>query len=194
VGGVVVKILDGTALAKEIRGEVAAGVVEMQQNHGVTPGLAAILVGEDPASAIYVRNKRRACDEAGLISETFNLPSSTSQGELLELVDRLNHDPAYHGILLQLPLAKHMDEATVLMAVHPEKDVDCIHPTNLGRLAQGSSPFVPATPGGVQQILMRNGYDPAGKHVVICGRPPARGRPSEDRPPGRRLVPHVRTR
>ena len=172
-----VKVLDGMALAKEIRGEVAAGVLEMQQNHGVTPGLAAILVGDDPASAIYVRNKRRACDEAGMVSETYNLPSSTSQGELLELVDRLNHDPTYHGILVQLPLTQHMDETGVLMAVQPDKDVDCINPTNLGRLAQGSSPFVPATPGGVQQILMRNNYDPSGKHMVICGRSNIVGKP-----------------
>ena len=172
-----VKILDGTAISKEIRAEVAQGVVEMQQNHGVTPGLAAILVGDDPASAIYVRNKARACQEAGIFSQTFNLPETTSQDELLELIGKVNDDPVYHGILVQLPLPKQVDEGTVLMAVRPEKDIDCIHPTNVGELAQGNATFVPGTAGGVQQILLRNGYDPSGKHVVICGRSNIVGKP-----------------
>ena len=171
------KLLDGASLSKKLRDEVAAGVLEMQEKHNVTPGLAAVLVGDDPASAIYVRNKRRACDDAGMVSETFNLPASASQEELLALIDNLNGDARYHGILVQLPLPEHIDEDTVLMAVSPRKDVDCIHPTNLGRLAQGSSPFVPATPGGIQQILIHNDYDPSGKHVVICGRSNIVGKP-----------------
>ncbi len=171
------RALDGAALAKEVLGEVAAGVLEMREKHNVIPGLAAVLVGDDPASAVYVRNKRRACDEAGMTSETFNLPDSTSQDELLDLIGKLNNDAAYHGILVQLPLPSHMDEGAVVLAVHPDKDVDCIHPANLGKLAQGDSRFIPATPGGIQRILMHYGYDPAGKHVVICGRSNIVGKP-----------------
>jgi methylenetetrahydrofolate dehydrogenase (NADP+)/methenyltetrahydrofolate cyclohydrolase len=171
------KILDGTALAKEVRGEVAAGAQEMRQKHEVTPGLAAVLVGDDPASAIYVRNKGKACDEAGMFSEIFHLPTDTSQAELLELIERLNDDSRFHGILVQLPLPRHIDEATVIGSVAPEKDVDGIHPFNLGKLLQGSPVFVPGTPAGIQQILLRNGYDPGGQHVVVCGRSNIVGKP-----------------
>jgi methylenetetrahydrofolate dehydrogenase (NADP+)/methenyltetrahydrofolate cyclohydrolase len=113
----------------------------------------------------------------GIFSETFHLPQSTSQGELLGLVDRLNADPRFHGILVQLPLPGQIDEGAVLMAIRPEKDVDAIHPVNVGKLAQGNPDFVPGTPGGVQQLLLRNGYDPGGKHVVICGRSNIVGKP-----------------
>ena len=171
------KILDGTATSKEIRAEVSQAVVEMQEKHGLTPGLAAVLVGDDPASAIYVRNKGRACQEVGIFSETFHLPESTSQEELLELIDRLNGDTRFHGILVQLPLPDHIDEGQVLLAVRPDKDVDAIHPVNVGKLAQGNADIVPGTPGGVQQLLLRNGYDPAGKHVVVCGRSNIVGKP-----------------
>ena len=164
------KILDGAATSKDIRAEVAQGVAEMQRKHGITPGLAAVLAGDDPASAVYVRNKGRACDEVGIFSETFHLPESTPEGELLELIDRLNDERRFHGILVQLPLPEHIDESKVLMRVLPQKDVDATHPSNVGRLAQGEFDFVPATPGGVQQLLLRNGFDPGGKHVVICGR------------------------
>src|SRR5919106_1350907 len=171
------KILDGTALAKEVRGEVAAGAQEMRQKHEVTPGLAAVLVGDDPASAIYVRNKGKACDEAGMFSEIFHLPTDTSQAELLELIERLNDDSRFHGILVQLPLPSHIDEETIIGSVAPEKDVDGIHPFNLGKLLQGSPVFVPGTPAGIQQILLRNGYDPGGQHVVVCGRSNIVGKP-----------------
>ena len=171
------KLLDGASLSKKLRDDVAAGVLEMQEKHNVTPGLAAVLVGDDPASAIYVRNKRRACDEAGMVSETFNLPASSSQDELLTLIDSLNGNDLYHGILVQLPLPDQIDEDVVLGAVSPHKDVDCIHPINVGRLVQGASPFLPATPGGIQQILVHNDYDPSGKHVVICGRSNIVGKP-----------------
>ncbi len=171
------KLLDGASLSKKLRDDVAAGVLEMQEKHNVTPGLAAVLVGDDPASAIYVRNKRRACDEAGMVSETFNLPASSSQDELLTLIDSLNGNALYHGILVQLPLPDQIDEDVVLGAVSPHKDVDCIHPINVGRLVQGASPFLPATPGGIQQILVHNDYDPSGKHVVICGRSNIVGKP-----------------
>ena len=171
------KILDGQALAKEVRGEVAAGVVEMAENHQVTPGLAAVLVGDDPASAVYVRNKRRACDEVGMFSETFALQTSTSQGELLELVDRLNQDSRFHGILVQLPLPDQIDQYAVIESLDPRKDVDGIHPFNAGQLLQGRAAFVPGTPAGIQLLLVRNGYDPAGRDVVICGRSEIVGKP-----------------
>ena len=171
------KVLDGTATSKEIRAEVAAGVAEMTEKHGVTPGLAAVLVGDDPASAIYVRNKGRACREVGIHSETFHLPGSASQAKLLELIDRINGAPQFHGILVQLPLPPHIDEGQILMGISPQKDVDAIHPLSIGKLAQGNADFVPCTPGGVQQLLLRNGYDLAGRHVVICGRSNIVGKP-----------------
>jgi len=171
------KILDGTALAKEVRSEVAAGVEEMQQKHGVTPGLAAVLVGDDPASAIYVRNKRRACDEAGMFSESFGFPASATESEVLRLVDKLNSDPRFHGILVQLPLPGTIKQETVIAAVNPTKDIDGLHPYNAGLLLQGRPNFVPGTPAGIQQLLLRNGYDPAGQNVVICGRSEIVGKP-----------------
>ena len=172
-----VKILDGSALAKEVRGEVGATVAEMQQKHQVTPGLAAVLVGDDPASAIYVRNKRRACAEVGMFSETFQLAADTPESEVLELLDELNRDPRFHGILVQLPLPRQIDQQRAIEAVNPAKDVDGIHPVNIGRLVQGRSDFVPGTPGGIQKLLLRNGYDPAGSNVVICGRSDIVGKP-----------------
>ena len=171
------KILDGQALAAEIRSEVAAGVAEMRQKHGVTPGLAAVLVGEDPASAVYVRNKRRACDEVGMVSATVNMPDSSSPGEILKQVRALNENPAYHGILVQLPLPAAIDEHEITEALDPGKDVDGIHPYNVGKLLQGRPDFVPGTPAGVQQILLRHGYDPAGANVVVCGRSDIVGKP-----------------
>ena len=171
------KILDGTALAREVRAEVAAGVLEMRQKHGVTPGLAVVLAGDDPASVIYVRNKGRACAEAGMFSKAFQLPATATQAELLELVATLNADPRFHGILVQLPLSPQIDETAVISSLSPTKDVDGLHPANLGRLLQGNPDFIPATPAGIQQILLRNGYDPAGQHVVICGRSNVVGKP-----------------
>ena len=172
-----VKILDGAALAKEVRGEVAEGVAEMGQKHQVTPGLAAVLVGDDPASAIYVRNKRRACAEVGMFSESFELPSTTPEAEVLQLVDQLNRDQRFHGILVQLPLPEQIDEQGVIDALKPAKDIDGLHPYNLGLLVQGRPNYVPGTPAGIQQLLLRNGYDPAGRNVVICGRSEIVGKP-----------------
>lgn len=171
------KILDGAALSKEIQGEVADGVVEMQQKHQVTPGLAAVLVGDDSASAIYVRNKGRACDHVGMFNETFEMPATTTEDEALQLVDKLNSDPRIHGILIQLPLPSHINENHVIQALNPAKDVDGLHPYNLGLLVQGRPDFVPGTPAGIQQILLRNGYDPSGKNVVVCGRSDIVGKP-----------------
>jgi methylenetetrahydrofolate dehydrogenase (NADP+)/methenyltetrahydrofolate cyclohydrolase len=171
------KVLDGTALAEEVRAEVAAAVAHLGQDQGITPGLAAVVVGEDPASAVYVRNKGRACDAVGMFSETFHLPSATSQEELLELLGKLNDDARFHGILVQLPLPAHIDENTAIEMVLPGKDIDGIHPYNLGKLAQGTPAFIPGTPAGIQQLLLRNGYDPAGQHVVVCGRSNIVGKP-----------------
>ena len=170
-------LLDGARIAAEVRGEVAAEVREMQARHGVTPGLAVVLTGDDPASAVYVRNKGRACQEAGMASETFILPQETTQQELLDLLERLNGDERHHGILVQLPLPPHIDEEQVVRALDPAKDVDGLHPENMGRLVLGSPLFPPCTPAGIQQLLLRSGYAPDGKHVVICGRSSIVGKP-----------------
>ena len=171
------KILDGKALAEEIRGEVATGVAEMQQKHSVIPGLAAVLVGDDPASAIYVRNKRRACDEVGVVSDTFLMPADSTNEQVLARVQALNKDPRFHGILVQLPMPPQIDERLIIESLDPTKDVDGLHPFNVGKLAQGRADFVPGTPAGVQQILLRNGHDPAGANVVVCGRSDIVGKP-----------------
>ncbi|MBO19136.1 MAG: bifunctional methylenetetrahydrofolate dehydrogenase/methenyltetrahydrofolate cyclohydrolase FolD [Chloroflexi bacterium] len=170
-------ILDGKALAETIRAEVATGVAEIREKHGVTPGLAAVLVGDDPASAIYVRNKRRACDEVGMFSETFELPADAAQDHVLKCVQDLNKDSRFHGILVQLPLPPQVDERSIIEAIDPNKDVDGIHPFNVGKLVQGRPDFVPGTPAGIQQILVRNGHDPAGANVVVCGRSDIVGKP-----------------
>ena len=171
------KILDGKALAEEIRGEVATGVAEMQQKHGVTPGLAAVLVGDDPASAIYVRNKRRACDEVGMVSDTFLMPADSTNEQVLARVQALNGDPRFHGILVQLPMPPQIDERLIIESLDPTKDVDGLHPFNVGKLVQGRADFVPGTPAGIQQILLRNGHDPGGANVVVCGRSNIVGKP-----------------
>ena len=171
------KILDGKALAEEVRSEVATGVAEMQQKHGVTPGLAAVLVGDDPASAIYVRNKRRACDEVGMVSDTFLMPADSTNEQVLARVQALNEDPRFHGILVQLPMPPQIDERLIIESLDPTKDVDGLHPFNVGKLVQGRADFVPGTPAGIQQILLRNGHDPAGANVVVCGRSNIVGKP-----------------
>ena len=174
---VTAKILDGKALAQEIRNEVASGVAEMQRNHGITPGLAAVLVGDDPASAIYVRNKRKACDEVGMVSDTICLPGNSTTEKVLEAVDGLNKNPRFHGILVQLPLPTQVDELAVIESMNPDKDVDGLHPFNVGKLVQGRADFIPGTPAGIQQILLRSGHDPSGTNVVVCGRSDIVGKP-----------------
>ncbi len=169
------QVIDGALMAQQIRAEVAAGVAEMRQRHGVVPGLAAVLVGDDPASAVYVRNKQRA--EAGMDAQDFRLPASTTQEELLALVGRLNADRRFHGILVQLPLPRQIREEAVIEAISPDKDVDGLHPVNMGRLLLGRPRFVPATPAGIQQVLLRSGFDPEGQHVVVCGRSNIVGKP-----------------
>ena len=134
----------------------------MREKHGVTPGLAALLVGDDPASTVYVRNKRRACEEAGIFSETIGMPASVTAAAVLDQIESLNSDPRFHGILVQLPLPGHIDEHRIIEAVDSDKDVDCLHPYNVGKLAQGRPDFVPGTPGGVQQLLVRTVTTPPG--------------------------------
>ena len=143
----------------------------------MTPGLAVVLVGDDPASAVYVRNKQRAATEVGMDAQDVRLPADTSQERLLEHVGKLKADPRFHGILVQLPLPDHVDERTVLDSLDPLKDVDGLHPENAGRLAGGRARFVPATPLGIQQMLVRTGHDPDGKRVVVCGRSEIVGKP-----------------
>ncbi len=171
------EVINGAEIAKQVRVEVAERVADLKLQHDLVPGLAVILVGDDPASAVYVRNKGRACDEAGIFSETFNLPVETPEDDVVELVNQLNGDARFHGILVQLPLPEQINEKTVLYSIDPNKDVDGLHPFNLGRLVGGDPIFVPCTPAGVQEMLVRSGHDPSGKHVVICGRSNIVGKP-----------------
>jgi methylenetetrahydrofolate dehydrogenase (NADP+) / methenyltetrahydrofolate cyclohydrolase len=171
------RILDGAVIGKAIRDEVAAEVARMKGS-GRRPGLAAVLVGEDPASAVYVRSKGKACEEAGMHSVTVRLPADTPETELLAIVDRLNSDPEIHGILVQLPLPKHINSERVLRRIDPAKDVDGFHPLNVGKLVTGDkTAFRPATPYGVQQMLIRSGIETRGAHAVIVGRSNIVGRP-----------------
>lgn len=169
--------IDGQALASTLRAETTAAVSRHVSAGGRRPGLAAVLVGDHPASEVYVRNKRKACEDAGMASWLHRLPAAATQPELLDLVARLNADPAVSGILVQLPLPKHMDEAAIIRAVHPAKDVDCFHPENVGLLAAGHPRFLPCTPFGVQQMLARTCIPTAGKHVVVVGRSNIVGKP-----------------
>jgi methylenetetrahydrofolate dehydrogenase (NADP+)/methenyltetrahydrofolate cyclohydrolase len=171
------QLLDGNALAKQMRSELAAEVAKFVAGGAAPPTLAAVLVGEDPASQVYVRNKRRDCEEVSMQSRLHRLGADATQTELLTLIDQLNNDPAIHGILVQLPLPKQIDERAVLEAVSPLKDVDCFHPDNVGRIVQNRPRFVPCTPGGVQQLLIRNNVPIAGQHVVIVGRSDIVGKP-----------------
>jgi len=171
------QILDGKALAAAIESELAEQVAEFIQNNAHEPTLAAVLVGDDPASAIYVKNKRSACERVGIDSRQNRLSSSTTEEELLELVAELNNDDDVHGILVQLPLPTQIREQKVLDAVHPLKDVDCFHPENVGLLVQGRPRYLPCTPHGCLQILHRSGISAAGKHAVVVGRSEIVGKP-----------------
>jgi methylenetetrahydrofolate dehydrogenase (NADP+)/methenyltetrahydrofolate cyclohydrolase len=170
-------LLDGKKLAQTMQAEIAAGVEDLVKTRRVKPGLAAVLVGDNPASQIYVRNKRKACEKVGMDSWLHELPKETSQQQLLALVDRLNRDPKVHGILVQLPLPKQIDEAAVIRAVSPAKDVDGFGPESLGLLAAGYPRFLPCTPHGVQQLLLRNNIPIEGGHVAIVGRSNIVGKP-----------------
>jgi methylenetetrahydrofolate dehydrogenase (NADP+)/methenyltetrahydrofolate cyclohydrolase len=170
------EIIDGEAIAAQVREELR-GRVEALRERGVTPGLAVVLVGENPASASYVRGKTRDCAEIAIASEVFRLPAGASQQEIIDTVRRINGEPAWHGLIVQLPLPDHIDEEAVIAAIDPRKDVDGAHPESLGRLLRGLPAYLPATPHGVQELLVRSGHPPDGKHVVVCGRSNLVGKP-----------------
>lgn len=173
------KIIDGTELSRVIRSEIKEEAAALLSETGVRPGLATVLVGEDPASQVYVRMKGKAATEAGFLSREIVLPESTSEAELLGVVEGLNADPEIHGILVQLPLPAHIDSAKVIRLIDPDKDVDGFHPTNVGRLSIGDPDVLPpCTPAGVIEMLLRSGYDPKGKHAVVVGRSAIVGRPA----------------
>ncbi len=171
------ELIDGVAIARAIRAEAAEKVRELT-GRGVPPGLAVVLVGEDPASRVYVRSKEKACEEAGMHGETITLPASTSQSELLDVVARLNADLLIHGILVQMPLPKQLDADSVIRAIDPRKDVDGFHPVNVGKLLIGERDgFVPCTPAGIQEMLKRSGVETSGAECVIVGRSNIVGKP-----------------
>ena len=171
------KIIDGKALAADIRAQIAQGVGELKREKGVTPGLAVILVGDNPASVSYVTAKEKACAEAGMLSREIRLPAETEEAELLRLVRELGNDPAIHGILVQLPLPKHISEKAVIEAIAPEKDVDGFTPVNVGRMMIGEECFLPCTPHGIIKLIEVSGMDVRGKHAVVIGRSNIVGKP-----------------
>ena len=195
------RLIDGNAIGAQMRAELAGEIAALKQK-GLTPGLAVVLVGDNPASQVYVRMKGKACEEAGIYHETINLPKDTSEADLMGLLERLNANPKIHGILVQLPLPKQIDTNRALHRIDPRKDVDGFHPENVGKVAVGDpSGFRPATPYGVQQLLIRTGVETKGAHAVVVGRSNIVGRPMaslllHDRPGGNATVTvcHSRTR
>jgi len=171
------EIIDGKKVSEHIRGQIARGVEKLKSETGITPGLAAVLVGDDPASEIYVRNKRKACANAGMYSEEHKLSPETTEQELLDLIDRLNDDANIHGILVQLPLPDHINETKVLRAVTPLKDVDGFHPYNVGLLVEGNPRFISCTPHGIIKMLEFYNIDITGKEAVVVGRSNIVGKP-----------------
>ena len=171
------KIINGKEISAQIRVELAEQTKAFEKENGFLPGLAVVIVGEDPASQVYVRNKRKACEEIGYYSEAYELPESTTQEELEALVDKLNNDPKIHGILVQLPLPKHLDETAVLLKIRPDKDVDAFHPYNVGKIMIGDYSFLPCTPAGVMALLERSDIEISGKNCVVIGRSNIVGKP-----------------
>ena len=170
-------IINGKEISAAIRAEIKENTERLVAERGVRPGLAVIIVGEDPASQVYVRNKKKACDEVGFYSESYELPESTTQEELNALVDKLNKSDKIHGILCQLPLPKHLDENEVIMRIAPAKDVDAFHPENVGKIMIGDYSFLPCTPAGVMALLERSGIEVSGKECVVVGRSNIVGKP-----------------
>jgi methylenetetrahydrofolate dehydrogenase (NADP+)/methenyltetrahydrofolate cyclohydrolase len=171
------KIISGTEIAKQIREELKQEIAQLKAKHNLVPGLATVLVGEDPASQSYVGAKEKTSIELGIYSERLDLSEKTSQDELMALVDRLNKDPKIHGILVQLPLPKHLVETEILYAINPKKDVDGFHPVNVGKLMIGEPAYLPCTPHGIQQLLVRSGVQIEGAEVVVVGRSNIVGKP-----------------
>lgn len=171
------KIIDGKAISAQVRAELAQETKIFEKENGFLPGLAVVIVGDDPASHVYVRNKARACDEVGFYSETHELPKETTQEELEALIDRLNADEKIHGILVQLPLPKHLDEEKILLKISPTKDVDAFHPYNVGKIMIGNYSFLPCTPAGIMVLLERSGIAIEGKKCVVVGRSNIVGKP-----------------
>ena len=167
------QLINGKEISASIRAEIKAETEKMS----VRPGLAVILVGSDPASQVYVRNKNKACEEVGFYSEMYTLPEETSMEQLLGLIEQLNESPQIHGILVQLPLPKHLDEEKVILAIDPRKDVDAFHPTNVGKIMIGNHSFLPCTPAGVMELLKRSGVEISGKECVVIGRSNIVGKP-----------------
>lgn len=168
--------MDGKMVSAKVRGSILEEVNKLKEQ-GVRPGLAVIIVGEDPASQVYVRNKERACEECGFYSEKYALPEETTQEQLLELIAELNNNPRIDGILCQLPVPKHIDDQAIIDAISPEKDVDAFHPVNVGKIMVGNFDFLPCTPAGVMQLLEEYGIDPQGKNCVVIGRSNIVGKP-----------------
>ena len=171
------KLIDGRRIAADIRSEVALETGKLKEHHATVPNLAVVMVGNNPASVVYVRNKQRAANNAGMLAKDYSLPGDVSQSDLIAHIRSLGNDNRIHGVLVQLPLPKHLNQSTVIAALNPDKDVDGLHPVNVGLLASGRQRFVPATPAGIQQMILRSGYDFDGKHVVICGRSEIVGKP-----------------
>ena len=171
------KIISGTEVAKEIRAELKEEIAELKDKHNLVPGLATVLVGEDPASQVYVGQKEKTSQNLGIYSERHDLPAETNQKDLMALINKLNKDPKIHGILVQLPLPKHINETEVLFAIDPKKDVDGFHPVSLGKLMIGEPDYLPCTPHGIQQLLIRSGVKIEGAEVVVVGRSNIVGKP-----------------
>ena len=171
------KLIDGKAIAAATRADIAARRAAFETETGINPGLAVIIVGENPASQVYVRNKKKACEDAGFYSVVIEMPEETTEEELLGKIDELKRDEKIHGILVQLPLPKHLDEKAVIAAIPPEKDVDAFHVVNTGRIMLGDYDFLPCTPAGIMKMLAYEGIDPAGKECVVVGRSNIVGKP-----------------
>lgn len=195
------KIISGTEIAKQIREELKKEIKELKEKHGVTPGLATILVGDDPASKVYVGQKEKSCNNLGIYSEKINLPGNISKKELLSLIEKLNKDSRIHGILVQLPLPKQINESRVIYAIDPAKDVDGFHPVNVGKMVVREKCFLPCTPHGILELLARSGVQTEGAEVVVVGRSNIVGKPVlnlmlQKRPTGNATVTlcHTRTK
>ena len=170
-------LINGKEISAAIRAELREECTAFVAKRGYAPGLAVVIVGEDPASQVYVRNKARACEEVGFYSEVHRLPAETTQDELNTLIDRLNAAQNIHGILVQLPLPRHLDSEAVTLRIDPRKDVDAFHPYNVGKILLGDPVFLPCTPAGIMELLRRSGIDPAGKRCVVVGRSNIVGKP-----------------